>query len=158
MEISHVPANIEGTGTEGRCFQKNFGLASGRCGNNRSVPRLFEIVREKQCLSPRYAADRIDTLMIIVHDIFVCKPGNASKLAKLFKEWADTQKQTYVMTDVTGQWHRVIVASTHDSLAAYEENFKKMMADSPENRAMNEKFKDVNDMYVSGSREIYKVW
>ena len=88
--------------------------------------------------------------MIIVHDIFVCKPGNASKLAKLFKEWADTQKQTYVMTDMTGQWHRVIVASTHDSLAAYEENFKKMMADSPENRAMNEKFKDVNDMYSFG--------
>ena len=24
--------------------------------------------------------------MIIVHDIFICKPGNASKLAKLFKE------------------------------------------------------------------------
>jgi hypothetical protein len=40
--------------------------------------------------------------MVIVHDIFVCKPGNASKLAKLFKEWADTQKQTYVMTDMTG--------------------------------------------------------
>ena len=96
--------------------------------------------------------------MIIVHDTFVCKPGNASKLAKLFKEWAETQKKTYVMTDMTGQWHRVIVASTHDSLAAYEESFKKMMADSPENRAMNEKFKDVNDMYVSGSREIYKVW
>ena len=55
--------------------------------------------------------------MIIVHDIFVCKPGNASKLAKLFKEWAETQKKTYVMTDMTGQWHRVIVASTHDSLA-----------------------------------------
>ena len=33
-----------------------------------------------------------------------------------------------------------------------------MMADTPENRAMNEKFKDVNDMYVSGSRETYKVW
>jgi hypothetical protein len=24
--------------------------------------------------------------MIIVHDTFICKPGNASKLAKLFKE------------------------------------------------------------------------
>jgi len=24
--------------------------------------------------------------MIIVHDIFNCKPGNASKVAKLFKE------------------------------------------------------------------------
>ena len=96
--------------------------------------------------------------MIIVHDTFVCKPGNASKLAKLCKEWAKIQKGTYVMTDMTGQWHRVIVASTHDSLAAYEENTKKMMADTPKNRKMNEKFKDMNEMYVSGSREIFKVW
>jgi hypothetical protein len=96
--------------------------------------------------------------MISVHETFVCKPGNASKIAKLFKEWAATQKGIQIMTDMTGQWHRVIVASTHDTLAAYEENFKKMMADTPENRAMNEKFKDMNDMYVSGSREIYKVW
>ena len=96
--------------------------------------------------------------MIIVHDTFVCKPGNASKLAKLFKEWAETQSGTSVMTDMTGQWHRVIVASTHDSLTAYEESFKKMMEDTEENRKMNEKFKDMNEMYVSGSREIYKVW
>lgn len=99
--------------------------------------------------------------MIIVHDIFVCKPGNASKLAKLFKEWAATQNGgigNYVMTDVTGQWHRVIMASTHESLAAYEENNKKMMADTPKNRKMNEKFKDMNEWYISGSREIYKVW
>ena len=99
--------------------------------------------------------------MSIVHDIFVCKPVNSSKMAKLFKEWAATQNGgvgNYVMTDMTGQWHRVIMASTHESLAAYEENFKKMSADTPENKVMNEKFKDMNDMYVSGSREIYKVW
>lgn len=96
--------------------------------------------------------------MIIVHDIFVCKPGNASKMAKLFKEWAASQKGTYVMTDMTGQWHRVIVVSTHENLAAYEKNSQKMMADTPKNRAMNEKFKNMNEMYVSGSREIYKVW
>ena len=59
---------------------------------------------------------------------------------------------------MTGQWHRVIIATTHDSLATYEASFKKMMAETPENDAMNEKFKDVNDMYVPGSREIYKVW
>ena len=79
-------------------------------------------------------------------------------MAKLFKEWAQTQKDITIMTDMTGQWHRVISVSKHDSLAAYEENFKKMMADTPENRAMNEKFKDMNEWYVSGSREIYKVW
>ena len=96
--------------------------------------------------------------MIIVHNIFVCKPGNASKLAKLCKEWSETQKGTSIMTDMTGQFHRVIMVSTHDSLAAYEEDSKKMMEDTPETKAMNEKLKDMNEMYISGSREIYKVW
>ncbi len=98
--------------------------------------------------------------MIIVHDTFVCKPGNASKMAKLFKEWADSraEKNVYVMTDMTGQWHRVVTASNYENLTAYEESFKKMSEDTPENRAMNEKFKDMNEMYVSGSREIFKVW
>lgn len=40
--------------------------------------------------------------MIIVHDIFVCKPGNASKLAKLFKEvMSDGKEFVNVMTDMT---------------------------------------------------------
>ncbi|RJP44364.1 hypothetical protein C4587_01940 [Candidatus Parcubacteria bacterium] len=97
--------------------------------------------------------------MIIVHDIFICKPGNASKLAKLFKEWANVvpKKNVYVMTDMTGQFHRVIVASNFESLAVYEEESKKM-GQTPEEKAIMEKFKDMNEMYVSGSREIYKVW
>ena len=32
--------------------------------------------------------------MIAVHNIFVCKPGNAGKLAKLFKEWSDVRKDS----------------------------------------------------------------
>ncbi len=100
--------------------------------------------------------------MIIVHDTFVCKPGNASKMAKLFKEWADIRPKknnTTVMTDVTGQWHRVIIVANYDSLANYEEETKNMDKNqTSEEKAMMEKFKDMNDMYVSGSREIYKVW
>lgn len=97
--------------------------------------------------------------MIIVHDIFVCKPGNASKMAKLFKEWADVvpKKNVYVMTDMTGQFHRVVIASNFDSLAAYEVESKKI-GESPEEKAVMDKFKDMNEMYVSGSREIFKVW
>jgi hypothetical protein len=64
-----------------------------------------------------------------------------------------------VMTDMTGQFHRVIMAGSYESLASYEEDMKKMMEDqTPEAKAMMDKFKDMNDMYVSGSREIYKVW
>ena len=97
--------------------------------------------------------------MIIVHDIFICKPGNASKVAKLFKEWAGVapKKNIYVMTDMTGQFHRVIVASNFESLTAYEEGMK-TMGQSEEEKNVMEKFKDLNEMYVSGSREIFKVW
>ena len=97
--------------------------------------------------------------MISVHDIFVCKPGNASKLAKLFKEWVDVMpiQNTQVMTDMTGQFHRVIVASTFENLGAYEEAMK-TMGQTPEEQKLMEKFKDMNEMYVSGSREIFKVW
>jgi hypothetical protein len=97
--------------------------------------------------------------MIIVHDIFICKPGNASKIAKLFKEWADVapKKNVSVMTDMTGQFHRVIIASSFENLTAYEEEMKTMGQSEAEKKVM-EKFKDINEMYVSGSREILKVW
>ena len=101
--------------------------------------------------------------MIIVHDIFVCKPGNASKMAKLFKENIPSNETgkgggVYVMTDMTGQYHRVIMSSTHENLTAYDESTKKWSEDTPENKKMMEAMKGMNDMYVSGSREIYKVW
>jgi hypothetical protein len=97
--------------------------------------------------------------MIIVHDIFICKPGNASKIARLFKEWADVtpKKNVNVMTDMTGQYHRVIMASSFENLAAYEADMQ-TMGQSPEEKQVMEKFKDMNEMYVSGSREILKVW
>lgn len=97
--------------------------------------------------------------MIIVHDTFVCKPGNASKLAKLFKEWADVvpNKNVSVMTDLTGEFHRVISVSKFESLAEYEEESKKM-GQSEAEKAIMEKFKDIHEMYVKGSREIFKAW
>ena len=97
--------------------------------------------------------------MILIHETFICKPGNASKIAKLFKEWTDVspKKNMNVMTDMTGQFHRVIISSSFDSLATYEEEMK-TMGQTPEEQKMMEKFKDMNDMYVSGGREIFKVW
>jgi hypothetical protein len=61
------------------------------------------------------------------------------------------------MTDMTGQYHRVIIASSFESLTAYEEDMK-AMGQTPEEKQAMEKFKDMNEMYVSGSREIFKVW
>lgn len=97
--------------------------------------------------------------MIIVHDIFICKPGNASKLAKLFKEtMASSGEQVYIMTDMTGEYNKVVMASTYENLAAYEKNFEKYMHPDEEMKKSQEKMKGYQDMYITGRREIYKVW
>jgi hypothetical protein len=97
--------------------------------------------------------------MIIVHDTFICKPGNASKVAKLFKEGMKGKKEvTQILTDMTGQYHRVIVVSQYQSLTAYEKSFEKWSKPTPQMKKMDEKLSAMPDFYTSGSREIYKVW
>lgn len=96
--------------------------------------------------------------MIIVHDIFICKPGNASKLAKLFKEVMTGDEFVNVMTDMTGQYNKVIVVSKYESLTAYEQSWEKYKQDTEEMKKMNEKMKGYTEMYLTGSREIYQVW
>jgi hypothetical protein len=97
--------------------------------------------------------------MIIVHDIFICKPGNASKLAKLFKEVMGNNPETVnIMTDMTGQFNKVVAVSKYDSLTAYEESWEKYKQDSEEMKKMNEAMKGWHDMYLTGSREIFQVW
>ncbi len=97
--------------------------------------------------------------MIIVHDTFVCKPGNASKMAKMFKEAMEGQGEVLnILTDMTGQFNKVIMVSKYENLAAYEKSFEKWMTPTEENKKMGEKMKGYHEMYQSGSREIYKVW
>lgn len=97
--------------------------------------------------------------MIIVHDIFICKPGNASKLAKLFKEvMAGDKEMVNIMTDMTGQYNRVVMVSRFESLAAYEQSWDKYKQDTEETKKKQEKMAGYHDMYLTGSREIYKVW
>jgi len=95
--------------------------------------------------------------MIIVHDVFVCKPGNASKLAKLFKETMSGQKEfVNVMTDMTGQFNRVIMVTQHENLTAYERSWESMS--EADMKKMQEAMKGYTEMYLTGSREIYRVW
>ena len=96
--------------------------------------------------------------MIIVHDIFICKPGNASKLAKKFKEaMADMTELVHVMTDAVGQFNKVVMVSQYENLAAYETSFEKYMQKSEEMKKMEEAMAGYQDMYLTGSREIYQV-
>ena len=97
--------------------------------------------------------------MIMVHDTFVCKPGNASKLAKLLKEaMAGNTDMDHIMTDMTGEFNRVIMVTKHESLTAFEQSFQKYVQDTDEMKKVREKMKGYQDMYLTGSREIFTVW
>ncbi len=97
--------------------------------------------------------------MIIVHDIFICKPGNASKLAKKFKDaMTDNSELVNIMTDLSGQYNRVVMVTQYESLAAFEENFEKYKQNSEAMKKMTEAMAGYQDMYLTGSREIYQSW
>lgn len=98
-------------------------------------------------------------VMIVVHDVFVCKPGNASKLAKLFKEVMEGFDEVdQILTDMTGQFNRVVIVSKYENLTAYEKSWEKYSQQTEEMKKIQEKMKDYTDMYLTGSREIYKIW
>ena len=96
----------------------------------------------------------------MVHEVFICKPGQASKFAKMFKEVGKLMgEQSYVMTDLVGQYNKVIVAMPYESMAAFEENMKKWGTET--NTAKGKKIaalmKNYHDMFLTGQREIYRV-
>ena len=96
--------------------------------------------------------------MIIVHDIFICKPGNASKLAKMFKEaMAGNAELVNVMTDLTGPYNKVVMVTKYENLTAYEKSGEKYKQETKEMKEMMAKMAGYQDMYVTGSREIYQI-
>ena len=97
--------------------------------------------------------------MIIIHDIFICKPGNASKLAKMFKTaMTGSTELVNIMTDMSGQFNKVVMVSQYENLTAYEKSWEKYKQNSEEMKKMSEAMAGYQDMYLTGSREIYQVW
>lgn len=89
--------------------------------------------------------------MYIIREVFIAKPGQASKLAKLFKEiWPDVQ----VMTDMTGVFNKVVMETEVESL----DHAEKRLASYTTHAKDHEKMAAVREMYTQGKREIYKIW
>ena len=96
--------------------------------------------------------------MIIVHETFICKPGNASKLAKKFKEaMSSFDEHVHVLTDVTGQFNKVIIVSQYENLTAYEKSWERYKEKSEVLKKVEEAMAGYQDMYLTGSRELFSV-
>ena len=93
--------------------------------------------------------------MFIVRNVFIAKAGCASKLAAQLKEAGETMKTANhrILTDVTGDFNRVILEIEVESIGDYEKEFQ-ASRDNPEFR---EKMKGYTDLWITGSREILRV-
>jgi hypothetical protein len=94
--------------------------------------------------------------MILVRETFVARPGCASKLAALMKEVAALGMvgKCRVMTDMTGDFNRVVLETEARSLAELE----KRMEEYGKDEALHQKMKGYTDMYLTGRREVFRVW
>ena len=89
--------------------------------------------------------------MIIVRNVFICKPGNASKLAAQFKAASGTfTGNARVLTDLTGDSNKVVLEFEVESISAWETQ----MNDYKTNEAMRNAMKGYTDLYLTAHREL----
>jgi hypothetical protein len=93
--------------------------------------------------------------MILIREYFVAKPGQAGKLGALMKEVAAVTSpgKSRVMTDLTGEFNRVILETEAESLAEFDARLKEY-GSNPE---WKKKMAGYTDLWTSGGREILRV-
>jgi hypothetical protein len=93
--------------------------------------------------------------MFVIRNTFIAKPGCAGKLAAQLKDAvaAFQLSGARVMSDVTGDFNRVIMEHTAESLEEFEKRMQETMA-SPMYR---ERLAGYTELWITGSREILRV-
>jgi hypothetical protein len=97
--------------------------------------------------------------MLVVREVFTAKPGQASKLAQMFKRSMASESYVRVLTDVVGDYNTVVMEMEVESLAKWEQ----MMADYKAGKGpqmdseLAEEWKTYTQLWKTGRREIYQV-
>jgi hypothetical protein len=93
--------------------------------------------------------------MILVRNVFAAKPGQAGKLAAHLKEMAaaGNLQNARVLTDLTGEFNRVVMEHEVESAAAFEQSLAKYLSDPQ----IREKAKAYMDLWTTGSRELLRI-
>lgn len=98
--------------------------------------------------------------MLIVREVFTAKPGQASKLAKLFRKVFVDEKGTRVMTDLVGSYNTVVVEMEVATLAEFERQMEEYKSGKPDPKMdpkVAEEMSNYTEMYLTGKREIFQI-
>ena len=93
--------------------------------------------------------------MFVIRNTFVAKPGCASKLAAQLKEAvvAFQMPDARVLSDVTGDFNRVIMEHTAASLEEFEKRMQEVMG----SKTYRERMAGYTELWITGTREILRV-
>jgi len=93
--------------------------------------------------------------MILVRNCFTAKPGNAGKLAGMLKEAAAAGgiPKFRVMTDMTGDFNRVVLEWEAENLTEVEARLK----DYGTNPKFREKMAGYTELWNTGYREMFQI-
>lgn len=93
--------------------------------------------------------------MYVIRETFTAKPGQASALARLFKDVMAEfpQFKTRVLTDYIGTFNTVVMETEVNDLAAFDH----MMAEYAAREDVRIRMRAYVDMYITGGREVYRV-
>lgn len=98
--------------------------------------------------------------MILVREVFTAKPGQASKLAKLFKRAFGNDPNVRIMTDLIGEYNTVVAEMQLENLAEFERQMAEYRSGKPDpkiNPEVAEEMSKYTEMYLTGRREIFQV-
>ncbi len=98
--------------------------------------------------------------MLIVRETFTAKPGQASKLAKLFKKGFANTPYARVMTDFVGNYNTVVMEMQVNNLAEFEAEMNKYKSgkmDPNMDSKLAEEMSKYTELYSTGKREIFQI-
>jgi len=98
--------------------------------------------------------------MLIIREVFTARPGQASKLAKLFKKALGGEPNVRIMTDMVGNYNTVVVEMQANSLAEFEKQMEEYKSGKPDPKMdpkVAEEMSKYTEMYTTGRREIFQI-
>jgi len=99
----------------------------------------------------------------IIREVFTAKPGQAGKMAKMFKKMAAAypdMKGARVMTDMVGPYNTVVMEMEVGSIAEWEKYMNDMRSGKPDPNMTPELMEEMSkyhEMFLTGRREIWRI-
>lgn len=98
--------------------------------------------------------------MLIIREIFTAKPGQSSKLAKLFKKGFGQDQNVRVMTDMVGNYNTVVMEMQVNNLQEFEKAMEEYRSGKPDPKMdpkVAEEMSKYTEIYMTGRREIFRI-